>query len=394
MAPMTSIIPKGMEYYENNLTLPYTNIINARDIILSDAANLSLSSRADWQWIQDPTNNTAWDNIIDSSNGPIAIYNYTYANFTSSSATTNMNLGTAFAYDMSQIGIDITVDGLNTSDYINNIFINSPDSFKNLEFFNWGWGADYNDPSDYINSLFLLTPISTDLSMVNDSQVNVWASNALLTTNSAQRQQDYYNIQQKIVEQLHPWILIGQGKNYIAFEHGVSGFPMNEMCYNYFAPVSYTPTLTSSSPKNPNALGGNGYVFLTWGAPTGVNQVNITGYRIYRGTSSGNEVILKNVGKVYDYNDTNVQNNQTYYYEISAIYNGGTIGPKSTVVSATPHISTSPNSNSTSSSNSTLNSNSNKNIPGYNLLILSLTIFVSIGVISVLTKKKHPKILT
>ena len=45
----------------------------------------------------------------------------------------------------------------------------------------------------------------------------------------------------------------------------------------------------------------------------------ITNIAIYRGTVSGNETLLTIVGIIGYYNDTQVVNGTTYYYEITAI---------------------------------------------------------------------------
>ena len=89
------------------------------------------------------------------------------------------------------------------------------------------------------------------------------------------------------------------------------------------------------SPQSLQANAGDSYVYLTWNAPVYDGGSAITNYTIYRGTSSGSETLLANVGNVLNYNDTSVTNGQTYYYYVTAV-NGVGEGEKSNEVSVTP----------------------------------------------------------
>jgi fibronectin type 3 domain-containing protein len=104
------------------------------------------------------------------------------------------------------------------------------------------------------------------------------------------------------------------------------GAPSNE--------ASATPGAIATVPGAPTSLsatGGQGTVHLTWAAPdNGGSQ--ITNYRVYRGTSSGNETLLTTVGNVISWNDTVAAG--TYYYKVSAV-NGVGEGPQSFEASAT-----------------------------------------------------------
>jgi hypothetical protein len=45
----------------------------------------------------------------------------------------------------------------------------------------------------------------------------------------------------------------------------------------------------------------------------------VSGYRIYRGSASGNETLLVTVGDVLGYTDAAVSNGSTYWYQVAAV---------------------------------------------------------------------------
>ncbi len=92
-------------------------------------------------------------------------------------------------------------------------------------------------------------------------------------------------------------------------------------------------TSAPSAPQNLRATAGNTQVQLSWNAPSDDGGSAITGYKIYRGTSSGNEVYLTTVTGT-SYTDAGVSNGQTYYYQVSAVNSDGE-GAKSGEVSVT-----------------------------------------------------------
>lgn len=88
------------------------------------------------------------------------------------------------------------------------------------------------------------------------------------------------------------------------------------------------PTLTS-------ATAGDASVDLAWTPPASDGGSPISGYRIYRGTSSGGETLLTSVVVTTTFHDASVTNGVTYYYEVAAM-NGVGEGPRSNELAATP----------------------------------------------------------
>ena len=82
------------------------------------------------------------------------------------------------------------------------------------------------------------------------------------------------------------------------------------------------------------ATAGIAVVNLTWTVPFDGGSA-ITGYAIYRGTTSGGETLLATVAPGTAYADVSVTSGITYYYRVLAMNAGGD-GASSNEVSATP----------------------------------------------------------
>ena len=105
-----------------------------------------------------------------------------------------------------------------------------------------------------------------------------------------------------------------------------------------------TPRDVSSPPQNLVASMIDGQVSLTWQPPASTNGSPITEYNIYKGTSSGQEVLYKTISNSTEsFPDTNVTNAQSYYYFVTAINIGGESAPSNEVsVTQPPTVPTVP----------------------------------------------------
>jgi len=107
-------------------------------------------------------------------------------------------------------------------------------------------------------------------------------------------------------------------------------------------PITATP-IAGTPPGPPTGLTGspgNGQVSLSWTAPANNGGVAISGYRVYRGTTSGGETLVTTggcggLGAVTSCTDTGLTNGQQYFYEVSAVNALGE-GAKSNEATATP----------------------------------------------------------
>ena len=89
-----------------------------------------------------------------------------------------------------------------------------------------------------------------------------------------------------------------------------------------------------TAPLLPIATGGTNNISLSWTAPASNGGAAITGYKIYRGNTSGSETLLATIGTNTSFLDASLSTNQTRYYKIAAVSAAGT-GDLSTEASAT-----------------------------------------------------------
>src|SRR5207249_3686342 len=105
--------------------------------------------------------------------------------------------------------------------------------------------------------------------------------------------------------------------------------------------ASARPATYPDAPQKLDAIAGNGLVTLQWSGPGFDGGAPVTGYKIYRGTTSGGTTLLVTVAGGNDsYADRGVPNGVTYYYAVAAVNAVGT-GPRSPPISATPKGSSS-----------------------------------------------------
>ena len=79
-----------------------------------------------------------------------------------------------------------------------------------------------------------------------------------------------------------------------------------------------SPTV-SGVPTSVSAVGGNARIDLTWAAPTDNGGSAITGYKVYRDTTTNPTTLLTTLGNVLSYADTTTSNGTTYYYRVKAV---------------------------------------------------------------------------
>ena len=101
------------------------------------------------------------------------------------------------------------------------------------------------------------------------------------------------------------------------------------------AEISATPGAVPGPPRAVEATAGSGRVGLSWLSPSDDGGFPILNYRIFRGTTSGQEALLAETGVVTEFSDSGLTNGQTYYYVVAAVNSLGQ-GSDSAEASATP----------------------------------------------------------
>ena len=159
--------------------------------------------------------------------------------------------------------------------------------------------------------------------------------------------------------------------------------------------TSATSTAATTAPSPPSLSGsaGNTSATLSWTTPADGGNA-ITGYRIYRGTSSATETLLTSVGLVNGYTDTTVANGGSYYYQVSAV-NGVGDSVRSNELLERPATTPSTPALTTSAGNATVTlqwttpANGGSAITGYRIYRGSSagteTLFTSVGAVNVYT---------
>lgn len=101
----------------------------------------------------------------------------------------------------------------------------------------------------------------------------------------------------------------------------------------------FTVSADSTEPTVPeapvlSATAGAALVSLSWTVPAEGGSA-ITGYNVYRGTTSGGEALLVSGATGTTYDDTTAVSGTTYYYQVTAVNTDGE-SARSNEVSATP----------------------------------------------------------
>lgn len=99
--------------------------------------------------------------------------------------------------------------------------------------------------------------------------------------------------------------------------------------------LSVTPLAAPTIPTGLKAVTGDSFIEISWDPPESNGGRPVTAYNIYRGVTSGEKSLLTEIGNIITFNDTEVTNGITYFYNVSAVNEIGE-GPLSVELSATP----------------------------------------------------------
>jgi peptide/nickel transport system substrate-binding protein len=204
-----SPLPKNMPYSNwEDFKVPYLNISIARKT-LKDASwpgsmnltiNNNMSAGNEWE-------------LLANSSKPLAVYNFSSFNLWMDF------IGNLVIEDLKQIGVRVNLIRLGQLDYWDKM------TKGELELFTAGWGAAMLDPVEIINPCFSSKAdgIEGNSYHFNDSEVQQWMEDALEEFNENAREQLYFNIQKKLIEQLYPVLWLVSPLKYDIWDSDVRG---------------------------------------------------------------------------------------------------------------------------------------------------------------------------
>src|SRR5207247_3960788 len=106
--------------------------------------------------------------------------------------------------------------------------------------------------------------------------------------------------------------------------------------------ASATPVSVPSAPQNLQASAVGKSITISWQAPTNNGGSPITGYKVYRSTSSGTETGYVSLGNVTSYTNTGVTGGTTYFYKVRAVNSAGMSSPSNEASATSVSVPSAP----------------------------------------------------
>ncbi len=174
----------------DNFSIPYYNITEARQTLKEvkwpGTVNLTVSDNI--------TAGNEWE-MISNSSKPLAKYNFSV----SYGFWSHYFVGNILIENLRQIGVKINIIELANVEWVQKA------NNGELDFFVAGWVPSFLDPVEVINPMFSnSTNAIGNVFHFNDTQVQQWMDAAVMEFDENTRDQLYFNIQERLVEQLYP----------------------------------------------------------------------------------------------------------------------------------------------------------------------------------------------
>ncbi len=206
-----SPIPKGMLYsHWGSFDMPYYNVSIARQA-LKDAhwpgtailtANDNISAGNEWE-------------MVAKSATPLATYNQTYP-----IDGVDEHLYPMLNETLKQIGVKLEEVRVVFDEALAMLWEwgNFSRDMFGIGMAPFAWGADYNDPWTIINPVFSSKDDEFfNVGQVNDTLVQQWMEEAIEETNETAREQLYFNIEKRLIEEVYPAIWCEMTFSYYAY---------------------------------------------------------------------------------------------------------------------------------------------------------------------------------
>ena len=205
-----SPLSKGMLYSRWDLNVPYTNLTIARQILI----DVSWPGTAGLTANDNISAGNEWEKLVEDDT-PLAVYNFSIEE----GVETHILLASLIAKYLKQIGVKVIALNLTSQEYIEKL-ING-----GMEFWRVGWGPAFNDPVEMINPLYHTEGWYNHYNL-SDSQLDTWIEQGIIETNETLREQIYYNIQKRLVEELYPVVWTHSYIYWHVWASSVKGIPV------------------------------------------------------------------------------------------------------------------------------------------------------------------------
>ena len=194
-----SLIPEGIKYSNTTaFDIPYYNISKARQVLID----------AGWPGIEGLTANNnitignEWEQLV--TNGiPLATYNVSYIPWhIPTEAMTRY-----FPDNLKQIGVNV-----------------KRQTAAPCQLYTLGWTYDYDDPH---NGIFIDYHSKWTLVNLNNSVIDQWIEDGMKEIDPILREQIYFNIQKRLIEEIYPIINIVSHLNLEIHASSLKGWQLN-----------------------------------------------------------------------------------------------------------------------------------------------------------------------
>ncbi|MFW9820165.1 MAG: ABC transporter substrate-binding protein [Candidatus Thorarchaeota archaeon] len=186
--------------YWGDFDIPYYNITEARKT-LKDAnwpgtINLTINDNI--------TAGNEWEMMVNNSK-PLAIFNFSIIY----GAWPHYFVGNLLMENLKQIGVKINLKELANVEWVAKL------NNRTLDFFIAGYGPGFLDPVEVIDPMFSnSTNALGNVFNFYDKQVQLWIDAAVIEFDETNRSQLYYNIQERLIEQLYPVVWLDSPRSY------------------------------------------------------------------------------------------------------------------------------------------------------------------------------------
>ena len=222
---LRSPLPEGTLYSNTTgIIVPYYNISIARQT-LKDANWKGLAGALT---VDDNISaGNEWEKLVDDGT-PLDTYNFSYL--------TGMLNGIVFfnitKENLKQIGVKVEAVEYTPGEFYQIFWEITPFHLNMIELSHMGYITRFNDPSSIINFLCSTKALDLNYCQVNDNSTQDLMELALAETNKAVREQIYYQIQKRLIEEVFPMCYLF-GRNYFKiYRSNLKGLSIN-----HFNPV-------------------------------------------------------------------------------------------------------------------------------------------------------------